>query len=604
MRYGVMAHLRTCVAAVIVAGASLSVLAGGASAATFNASNTAQFEKAIGEANATSGANTIVLAGGDYVPTATQTLINTSGVQTVVGPSSGRPAIIDGASAVSEGESAPVFQVGENVAGPPKKLLVGNLTLKDVEITHAGGSGVPATEVWGGSSLTIEASTVAGNTGIGVSVEPSGTATLINSTLAYGLNFAVVNDGTTSISNSTVAFNGEGGLENAGTLHLTNTIVADNALPNCVGKATTSVNSLDSDGTCGVGALSNKNPLLSTNLTNNGGATSTLELQTGSPAIDAGVSGCLATDQRGVPRATPCSIGAVEAVTSFTPPVANGAFNSPTAVAVDPSGNIWVADSGNDRVVEFNSNREYVQQFGSVGSGAGQFNGIGGIAYDPVSNEVYVTDTGNHDVQYFSTAGKEVASFGTLGLGEGQFITPGPIAIDSSGHVWVLNSSGIRVQEFTSAGAYVPGSGFGSSFSTPFLSPTGLAISGGNLYVTESTFGRVVELTTAGAVLKEFGSLIKPSGIASDSTGNLYVTELGINSLSYNKVANEFTYVHSNNRVQEFSPSGSVIATGVFGSYGSGAGQFSGPRGLAVNSSGDVFVVDTGNNRLQEWVLP
>ena len=74
-----------------------------------------------------------------------------------------------------------------------------------------------------------------------------------------------------------------------------------------------------------------------------------------------------------------------------------------------------------------------------------------------------------------------------------------------------------------------------------------------------------------------------PYGIASDATGNLYVTELG-------------------NRVQKFSATGSFI--GAFGSTGTGSGQFSGPQAVAVGSSGIIYVADTHNNRVQEWILP
>ena len=64
--------------------------------------------------------------------------------------------------------------------------------------------------------------------------------------------------------------------------------------------------------------------------------------------------------------------------TSFTAPNIEGSLKEPDAVATDPSGNIWVGDSGHDRVLEFNSKREYLRQFGSAGSGEGQFQGIAG----------------------------------------------------------------------------------------------------------------------------------------------------------------------------------------------------------------------------------
>jgi tripartite motif-containing protein 71 len=155
--------------------------------------------------------------------------------------------------------------------------------------------------------------------------------------------------------------------------------------------------------------------------------------------------------------------------------------------------------------------------------------------------------------------------------------------------VWVLNSYGVELQEFSATGE--PLSGFGSATGW-FGGRNGLAFSGGNLYVSESLPGRVQEYSTAGASIRVFdeagtgnGKSKTPWGIASDpKTGNLYVTETG------------------NDRVQEFSAAGSFIAA--FGSPGSGAGQLSAPKGIAVGSSSTVYVADTANNRIEEWMLP
>jgi len=290
--------------------------------------------------------------------------------------------------------------------------------------------------------------------------------------------------------------------------------------------------------------------------------------------------------------------------TSFSPPENIGAFNGLTGVALDPSGNIWVADSRNDRVLEFNSNREYVSQFSIEGAGEEQFEvtpgqfevtpdarAIGGIATN-ASGDVYVTSLDR--VQEYSPSGAHIGGFGSSGSGNGQFQDPGAIAIDSSGNVWVLDTLNYRVQEFSPGGEYL------SQFSVGGGIGAGLAFSGGHLYVskwstagvrTNEPFGKTVqEFSTSGEYLRQFGShgsgngqLSQPWGIASDpSTGNLYVADWG------------------SDRIQEFSPEGAFIAS--FGSLGSGDGQLSYPSGLAVNSSGDVYVADTVNHRVQEWV--
>jgi sugar lactone lactonase YvrE len=106
----------------------------------------------------------------------------------------------------------------------------------------------------------------------------------------------------------------------------------------------------------------------------------------------------------------------------------NGQFNTPEGIALDSSGNIFVADSGNNRVEKFNKNGVYQSQFGSSGSGNGQFSYPVGIAFG-TSGEIYVTDVGNNRVQIFSSKGKYQGQFGSAGQGNGQFSAPYGIAI-------------------------------------------------------------------------------------------------------------------------------------------------------------------------------
>jgi hypothetical protein len=310
------------------AGAGVLALAGigllGASPAdgeTYRAINTEQLVAAVAKANANKAANTIVLAGRVYLPTEALTFTNTTGRQTVEGHQLPPVAKIDGGAA------------------PPTLITVGSgvsLTLKNVEQTGAGLGAAPALEDFG--TLEIAGSTLAGNFSPAVKVEPGASATLRNSTLSYGFDFGLVDSGTASFVNSTVAFNNGGGIEieNRGTLNLTNTIVAENSGGDCVGKATTTDHSLDSDGSCGV-TLSNMNPLLDSNLIVHGGSTPTHALQPGSPGIDAGdAASCPATDQRGFPRpdipGTACDIGAYE-------------FQSPPSVSTPNTAYMALGDS-------------------------------------------------------------------------------------------------------------------------------------------------------------------------------------------------------------------------------------------------------------------
>ena len=88
-------------------------------------------------------------------------------------------------------------------------------------------------------------------------------------------------------------------------------------------------------------------------------------------------------------------------------------LSGPNGVAVEQSsGNFWVSESAQDRVLEFNPARKYLRQFGEEGSGQGQFKGIGGIATNS-SGDLYVIDTGNGRVQEFSPEGKYITQFAT-----------------------------------------------------------------------------------------------------------------------------------------------------------------------------------------------
>ncbi len=266
-------------------------------------------------------------------------------------------------------------------------------------------------------------------------------------------------------------------------------------------------------------------------------------------------------------------------------------FKEPNAVAVDPSGDIFAADPGHERIVEFNSERKYLRQFGEEGSGPGQFKGIGGIAAN-AAGDLYVSDSGNNRVEEFGPSGEFLRSFGTPVLASGQLLYPGAIAIDSEGNVWVLNPYGGEaaghIVEFSSTGTYLSKFGSSGSGEGQLGIAYGLAFSGGHLYVSELSNSRVQEFSTKGEYLGSFdplgsgtGKSTEPWGIASDSSGNLYVSELGAD------------------RVQEFSSAGAFIAA--FGSEGAGPGQLQSPRGVAVGPAGNIFIADSANNRIENW---
>ena len=126
---------------------------------------------------------------------------------------------------------------------------------------------------------------------------------------------------------------------------------------------------------------------------------------------------------------------------------ATGQFNAPWDVAVDQSsGNVYVTDTGNDRIEKFDSNGNFLTAWGSTGSGDGQFAGPSisvaqgpeGVAVDSTGN-VLVTDPGNSRVEVFTKDGAFLTAFGSTGTGNGQFSTPIGVAVNQAGVAYVTD---------------------------------------------------------------------------------------------------------------------------------------------------------------------
>ncbi len=263
----------------------------------------------------------------------------------------------------------------------------------------------------------------------------------------------------------------------------------------------------------------------------------------------------------------------------------NGQFNGTNAIAVDSSGNLYVADYNNRRVQKFTSSGSYVLQFGTSGTGDGQFMSLSGIAIDS-SGMVYVSDNSQNNIQRFTSTGIFLSKFGTTGSADGQLNGPNGIAFDSSNNLYVADTSNHRIQKFTSSGSFISKFGSQGTGNGQFQAPTGIAVdSSGNLYTSESGNNRVQKFTSAGTYVTQFsgGSMNSPQDIAVDKlSGNIFIA----NSVSY---------------VSHFNSSGTSLGT--IGSNGSGNSQFGGPQtGIAVDSAHNLYVSDYSNNRVQKFI--
>ncbi len=263
-------------------------------------------------------------------------------------------------------------------------------------------------------------------------------------------------------------------------------------------------------------------------------------------------------------------------------------FNLPRAVAVDSAGNVYVADSRNSRIQKFTADGQYLTQWGSEGSGPGEFDSPEGIAVDSAGN-VYVADTWNDRIQKFTADGQYLTQWGSRGSGPGEFTWPLAVAVDSAGDVYVADTYNDRIQKFTADGQYLTqwdsyGSGPGE-----FDSPYGIAVdSAGNVYVADTVNYRIQKFTADGQYLTQWGSYGSgpgqfelPEGVAVDNAGNVYVADT------------------LNSRIQRFNSEGDFLVQ--WGSRGSGPGEFIGAEGVAVDSAGNVYVADTINHRIQKF---
>jgi len=266
----------------------------------------------------------------------------------------------------------------------------------------------------------------------------------------------------------------------------------------------------------------------------------------------------------------------------------NGQMKEPEAIAIDSKGNIWVADTGNYRIEEFNAKGEYVRQAGKRGTGNGEVERAEGIAVD-ASGNVWVTDDYANRIEKFNEKGEFLAQVGKAGSGNGELLNPRGIAIDASGNAWVADGYNDRIEEFNSKGEYVSKI-VGNGETHKFGHPTSVAIgASGHVWIT--TEPTVFEFESSGVEIREVaqhgpGSFREAYGIAVDGSSHVWV-------------ARENGYTGGEGRVEKFNESGEYLLE--FGKEGQYAGQLREPDGVAVDSKGDTWVADAGNYRVQEF---
>lgn len=319
------------------------------------------------------------------------------------------------------------------------------------------------------------------------------------------------------------------------------------------------------------------------------------------------------------------SWGAVNDQGQPAPGDSNGQFNYPQGIAVDASGIVYVADQNNSRIQKLMGDR-----WTSWGTSSSPIGGQFGIGFAPLAlasnGDIYVAEQTNNRIEVFSADGTLKRSWGTTGVGIGQFSAAFGIALDQQGHVFTTDAGANHVQKCGLDGSNCIIWGAPGSAPGQFNTPWGIAVTNDVVYVVDSNNNRVQKFTTQGALVTDWNvttTFAQPQGIALDANGDVYVTDTGNNLVK--KVrgsdgtllatwgadpggvrfatpegitvdAGGNVYVTQNHQIQKFDSTGNLLA--LWGQYGAGPGQLSGPHTLAVRD-GLVYVEDNGNRRIQ-----
>jgi DNA-binding beta-propeller fold protein YncE len=167
----------------------------------------------------------------------------------------------------------------------------------------------------------------------------------------------------------------------------------------------------------------------------------------------------------------------------------DGQFSGPvTGIAIDGSGFVYVCDSYNERIQKFTDLGAFVTKWGTAGTGDGQFTHPTAIAVGPSGN-IYVLDSffsPGGRVEVFSSSGAFLSKWGVTGTADSEFVAPRGLAVDGAENVYVSDYTLCRVEVFSSTGAFLTQWGTQGTGSSQFLGPLGLAARpSGTVYVAD-----------------------------------------------------------------------------------------------------------------------
>ncbi|BFH60104.1 NHL domain-containing protein [Paenibacillus azoreducens] len=316
-------------------------------------------------------------------------------------------------------------------------------------------------------------------------------------------------------------------------------------------------------------------------------------------------------------------------------PAASAGLNNPSGVAVDSTGNLYIADSSNHRVRKVDTSGKIST---IAGTGTGGYSGDGGpatsaslnnpygLTIDSIGN-LYISDYSNDCIRKVDISGKISTVAGGKGNGysgdggpatSAKLSYPDGVAVDSSGNLYIADKGNHRIRKVDTMGTIstVAGTGVrgysgdeGNAASAQLGSPAGVAVDWvGNLYISDTFNHRVRKVDTTGKISTIAGTdgpgywgdgvpatsaiLNQPIGIAVDHGGNVYIAD------------------RSNSRIRKVDTSGNIstiAGTGRYNYSGDGGPATSAdlncPYGMAIDRSGNLYIADVLNNRIRKLSL-
>ena len=297
-------------------------------------------------------------------------------------------------------------------------------------------------------------------------------------------------------------------------------------------------------------------------------------------------------------------------------PATNASFNNPGGVAVDTAGNLFIADTYNNRIRRVGTNGIITTVVGGGGNGIGDGGGATnanlywpmGMAVD-ASGNLFIADSAFNCIRKVDTRGiiTTVAGNGTYAYSgdsgpatNASLSNPYGVAVDTSGNLFIADTFNNRIRKVNTNGTIttVAGTGTnsysgdgGAATNASLYCPMGLAVdASGNLFIADTGNYRIRKVGTNGIITTRTGGIPhSPSAVVVDASGNLIITDG-----TYGRISR----VSTNGVVTTVAGNGTNGYSGDGGAATNAA--LNHPQGVALDSSASLFIADSSNNRIRQ----